>query len=257
MQEVVDLWLKTPAEPGRMSCVPPSVLKNEQGNQVCRRVRMEGDEPVVAKILKVAGPWDRARRAPDRSGEHDIGSTLLPAHPIWAATAAQVNLPFGSSSAWEITEAVASVFHVDPVMALLAFVFASGASPQGRDEIAGALLTAWDESRLGPEVLVAAWDSSWRQEWRDDIAPVKVAAMLTTLAEAGGLALVWPLLTRIAEELAGMEKLPTGVATVLESVLHLLPEVPGKPDLPTVAALAARKGSSKAIKVARQIVAAD
>ena len=257
VQEVVDLWLTTPAEPGRMSCVPPSIFGNEQSNQVCRRVRMEGDEPVVAKILKVAGPWDRARRAPERSGEHEIGSTLLPAHPIWAATAAQVNLPFGSSSAWEITEAVASVFHVDPVMALLAFVFASGASPQGRDEIAGALLTAWDESRLGPEVLVAAWDSSWRQEWRDDIAPVKVAAMLTTLAEAGGLALAWPLLTRIAEELAGAEKLPIGVATVLESVLHLLPEVPGKPDLPTVAALAARKGSSKAIKVARQIVAAD
>ena len=257
VQEVVDLWLTTPAEPGRMSCVPPSIFGNEQSNQVCRRVRMEGDEPVVAKILKVAGPWDRTRRAPERSGEHDIGSTLLPAHPIWAATAAQVNLPFGSSSAWEITEAVASVFHVDPVMALLAFVFASGASPQGRDEIAGALLSAWDESRLSPEVLVAAWDSSWRQEWRDDIAPVKVASMLTTLAEAGGLALAWPLLTRIAEELAGMEKLPTGVATVLESVLHLLPEVPGKPDLPTVAALAARKGSSKAIKVARQIVAAD
>ena len=257
VQEVVDLWLSTPAEPGRMSCVPPSIFGNEQSNQVCRRVRMEGDEPVVAKILKVAGPWDRARRAPERSGEHEIGSTLLPAHPIWAATAAQVNLPFGSSSAWEITEVIASVFHVDPVMALLAFVFASGASPQGRDEIAGALLSAWDESRLGPEVLVAAWDSSWRQEWRDDIAPVKVAAMLTTLAEAGGLALAWPLLTRIAEELAGMEKLPTGVATVLESVLHLLPEVPGKPDLPTVAALATRKGSSKAIKVARQIVAAD
>ena len=257
VQEVVDLWLSTPAEPGRMSCAPPSVFGNEQSNHACRRVRMEGDEPVVAKILKVAGPWDRARRAPDRSGEHDIGSALLPAHPLWAATAAQATLPFGSSSAWEITEAVASVFHVDPVMALLAFVFASGASPQGRDEIAGALLTAWDESRLSPEVLVAAWDSSWRQEWRDDIAPVKVAAMLTTLAEAGGLALAWPLLTRIAEELAGTDKLPTGVATVLESVLHLLPEVPVKPDLPTVAALAARKGSSKAIKVARQIVAAD
>ena len=164
---------------------------------------MEGDEPVVAKILKVAGPWDRARRAPDRNGEHEIGSTLLPAHPIWAATAAQVNLPFGSSSAWEITEAVASVFHVDPVMALLVLVFTSEASPQGRDEIAGALLTAWDESRLNPEALVAAWESPWRQEWRDDIAPVKVASMLTSISEAGGLALAWPLLTRIAEELAG------------------------------------------------------
>ena len=257
VQEIVDLWLKTPAEPGRMSFVPPGSPGNEQNDQACHRVRMEGDEPVIAKTLGIAGPWDETRRAPERSGEHDIGSTLLPAHPIWATTAAQVNLPFGSSSGWEITEAIASVFHVDPPMALIAFVFASGASPQGRDEIAGALLTAWDESRLNPEMLVAAWESPWRQEWRDDIAPVKVAAMLTTLAEAGGLALAWPLLTRIAEELAGTDKLPTGVATVLESVLNFLPEVPEKPDLPTIAALAARKGNSKAIKVARQIVTAD
>ena len=257
VQEIVDLWLKTPAEPGRMSFVPPGSPGNEQNDQACHRVRMEGDEPVIAKTLGIAGPWDETRRAPERSGEHDIGSTLLPAHPVWATTAAQVNLPFGSSSGWEITEAIASVFHVDPAMALIAFVFASGASPQGRDEIAGALLTAWDESRLNPEVLVAAWESPWRQEWRDDIAPVKVAAMLTSIAEAGGLALAWPLLTRIAEELAGVEKLPTGVATVLESVLNFLPEVPEKPDLPNITALAARKGSSKTVKVARRIVAAD
>ena len=257
VQEIVDLWLRTPAEPGRMSFVPPGSPGNEQSDQACHRVRMEGDEPVIAKTLGIAGPWDETRRAPERSGEHDIGSTLLPAHPIWATTAAQVNLPFGSSSGWEITEAIASVFHVDPAMTLIAFVFASGASPQGRDEIAGALLTAWDESRLNPEVLVAAWESPWRQEWRDDIAPVKVAAMLTSIAEAGGLALAWPLLTRIAEELAGVEKLPTGVATVLESVLNFLPEVPEKPDLPNITALAARKGNSKAMKVARRIVAAD
>lgn len=257
VQEVVDLWLKTPAEPGRMSFVPPCSPGNEQNDQACHRVRVEGDEPVIAKTLGITGPWDETRRAPERSGEHDIGSTLLPAHPVWATTAAQVNLPFGSSSGWEITEAIASVFHVDPAMTLIAFVFASGASPQGRDEIAGALLTAWDESRLNPEVLVAAWESPWRQEWRDDIAPVKVAAMLTSIAEAGGLALAWPLLTRIAEELAGVEKLPTGVATVLESVLNFLPEVPEKPDLPNITALAARKGSSKTVKVARRIVAAD
>ena len=257
VQEIVDLWLKTPAEPGRMSFVPPGSPGNEQNDQACHRVRMEGDEPVIAKTLGIAGPWDETRRAPERSGEHGIGSTLLPAHPIWATTAAQVNLPFGSSSGWEITEAIASVFHVDPAMVLIAFVFASGASPQGRDEIAGALLTAWDESRLNPEMLVAAWESPWRQELRDDIAPAKVAAMLTSIAEAGGLALAWPLLTRIAEELAGTDKLPTGVATVLESVLNFLPEVPEKPDLPNIRTLAARKGNSKAMKVARRIVAAD
>ena len=78
--------------------------------------------------------------------------------------------------------------------------------------------------------------------------------MLTSIAEASGLALAWPLLTRIAEELAGTDKLPTGVATVLESVLNLLPEAPEKPDLPNITALAARKGNSKTVKVARRIV---
>ena len=78
--------------------------------------------------------------------------------------------------------------------------------------------------------------------------------MLTSIAEAGGLALAWPLLTRIAEELAGTDKLPTRVATILESVLNFLPEVPEKPDLPNITTLAARKSNSKTVKVARRIV---
>ena len=38
-------------------------------------------------------------------------------------------------------------------------------------------------------------------------------------------------------------------------MLNFLPEAPEKPDLPNITALAARKGNSKAMKVARRIVA--
>ncbi|VEH68830.1 DUF7824 domain-containing protein [Arachnia propionica] len=249
VQEIVDLWLKTPAEPGRMEFAAPGFRK---GARARHRVRVAGDEPVVAKALGIKGPWNKTYQGP--SGflrERHAGRDLLPAHPTRMAMVALASPD--ETSAEEFTDA-ALVIRFDTVLVLTGLIFASAAPPQGRDEIAGALLTAWDESRLNPEMLVAAWESPWRQELRDDIAPVKVAAMLTSIAEAGGLALAWPLLTRITEELAGTDKLPTGVATILESVLNLLPEVPEKPDLPNITALAARKGNSKTVKVARRIV---
>ena len=249
VQEIVDLWLKTPAEPGRMEFAAPGFRKGARARQ---RVRVAGDEPVVAKALGIKGPWNKTYQGP--SGflrERHAGRDLLPAHPTRMAMVALASPD--ETSAEEFTDA-ALVIRFDTVLVLTGLIFASAAPPQGRDEIAGALLTAWDESRLNPEMLVAAWESPWRQEWRDDIAPVKVAAMLTSIAEAGGLALAWPLLTRIAEELAGTDKLPTGVATILESVLNFLPEVPEKPDLPNITTLAARKSNSKTVKVARRIV---
>ena len=249
VQEIVDLWLKTPAEPGRMEFAAPGFRKGTRARQ---RVRVAGDEPVVAKALGIKGPWNKTYQGP--SGflrERHAGRDLLPAHPTRMAMVALASPD--ETSAEEFTDA-ALVIRFDTVLVLTGLIFASAAPPQGRDEIAGALLTAWDESRLNPEMLVAAWESPWRQEWRDDIAPVKAAAMLTTLAEAGGLALAWPLLTRIAEELAGTDKLPTGAATILESVLNFLPEVPEKPDLPNITTLAARKSNSKTVKVARRIV---
>lgn len=253
VQEIVDLWLKTPAEPGRMEFAAPGFRKGARARQ---RVRVAGDEPVVAKALGIKGPWNKTYQGP--SGflrERHAGRDLLPAHPTRMAMVALASPD--ETSAEEFTDAAVLVIRFDTVLVLTGLIFASAAPPQGRDEIAGALLTAWDESRLNPEMLVAAWESPWRQELRDDIAPAKVAAMLTSIAEASGLALAWPLLTRIAEELAGTDKLPTGVATILESVLNFLPEVPEKPDLPNITTLAARKGNSKAMKVARRIVAAD
>ena len=75
----------------------------------------------------------------------------------------------------------------------------------------------------------------------------------------GGLALVWPLLTTIAEEIAAQETIPAPDSTVLEAVLHHLPEVQAAGiaiDLPNTTALATRPVLLKAVKIAQLIAQA-
>ena len=67
---------------------------------------------------------------------------------------------------------------------------------------------------------------------------------------------MWPLLTAMAEEIAGQERIPAPASTVLESLLHYLPEVRAagvSVDLPNVTALANRNSPTKAVKVAKLI----
>ena len=80
---------------------------------------------------------------------------------------------------------------------------------------------------------------------------------LGRIADAGGLALTWPLLTTMAEEISGQERIPAPASTVLESLLHYFPKVraAGIPvDLPNVTELARRKALIKAVRVAKLIV---
>ena len=135
-----------------------------------------------------------------------------------------------------------------------------------RDRVAEALLTAWDEGRLRPGDLVDAWRSLWWDDLNDTSwtrretwphSPAKTVTILCTVADAGGLALAWPLLAAIAEELAEQRKTTAATGTALEAVLRYLPEVQAAGvavDLPNVATLAARKSNSKAVTIARRIV---
>ncbi|MFC2688392.1 MAG: hypothetical protein ACFN3I_14760, partial [Arachnia propionica] len=153
-----------------------------------------------------------------------------------------------------------------PVLSFVTLAVISGAALKDRDRVAEALLTAWDEGRLRPGDLVDAWRSPWWDELNDmprakyetwPHSPAKTVTVLCTIADAGGLALAWPLLVTIAEELAGQRKTTAATATALEAVLRHLPEVRAAGvavDLPNVAALAARKGNGKAVTVARRIV---
>ena len=119
------------------------------------------------------------------------------------------------------------------------------------------LIDAWHDGRLLPSDLVAAWRNPWRARLKTP--PHRLVKTLDHVADTGGLALVWPLLVEVCEELAGMKQVPASALGLLEAVLRYLPEVRAAGiavDLPNVAALATRKGTSKAVTVAKRIVEA-
>ena len=126
--------------------------------------------------------------------------------------------------------------------------------PKSWDEAAVLLIDAWNDNRLLPSDLVAAWRNPWRALLKTP--PHRLVKTLNHVADTGGLALVWPLLVEVCEELAGMKQVPASALGLLEAVLHHLPEVQAARvavDLPNVATLAARKGTSKAVTVAKRI----
>ena len=129
--------------------------------------------------------------------------------------------------------------------------------PESWDEAAVLLIDAWNDGRLLASDLVAAWRNPWRTRLKTP--PHRLVKTLNHVADTGGLALVWPLLVEVCEELAGMKQIPASALGLLEAVLRYLPEVRAAGiavDLPNVAALAARKGNSKAVTVAKRIVEA-
>ena len=199
--------------------------------------------------------------------DSEAALTLLPEHPTRpAALVLQElghNYPTDAVAGFLPVTAVAGRF--GPVLSFVALAVISGAALKDRDRVAEALLTAWDEGRLRPGDLVDAWRSPWWDELNDmprvkyetwPHSPAKTVTVLCTIADAGGLALAWPLLVAIAEELAGQQKTTAATATTLEAVLRHLPEVRAAGvavDLPNTTALATRKGNSKAVTVARRI----
>ena len=140
---------------------------------------------------------------------------------------------------------------VDPLLCFAALATVSQIPRP--DAVADALLTAWDEGRLAPSDLALAWSSPLAEHWV--LNPSRLTAMTAMIAEAGGLALAWPLLLAVAESLAGATRRPASTGSVLETLLSYLPEVPGGALLPNIAALAASKGTTKAHRVAREIIA--
>ena len=129
--------------------------------------------------------------------------------------------------------------------------------PDAWDEAAVLLIDAWNDGRLLPSDLVAAWRNPWRTRLKTP--PHRLVKTLNHVADTGGLALVWPLLTTIAEEIAAQETIPAPDSMVLEAVLHHLPEVQAAGiaiDLPNTTALATRPVLLKAVKIAQLIAQA-
>lgn len=232
----------------------------------------EPDLDAVIRIETVRDDGTEVHFQPSGSILHDSDSeaalTLLPEHPT--RPAALVLQDLGNYSPTKAVDDFLPIARVagrfGPVLSFVALAVISGAALKDRDRVAEALLTAWDEGRLRPGDLVDAWRSPWWDDLNDmprakyetwPHSPAKTVTVLCTIADAGGLALAWPLLAAIAEELAGQRKTTAATATALEAVLRYLPEVQAAGvavDLPNVATLAARKGNSKAVTVAKRIV---
>ncbi|MDO5082880.1 MAG: hypothetical protein Q4D89_05710 [Arachnia propionica] len=281
LAEVIDLWASTTPEPAE-PVLRPTGTRGEEGLHVVGDAlgwhEALGLDTVwqhpypcdtgyrnhhVADLAEVwPGPADDYLHAP----AHDVVLRLMPQHlgrPAWRA---MLRLRWAeiADSLTGIVSCIEVAPRVTEPVTTAALAVAATVAAKDRDRIAAPLLAAWDEGRLTADDLLAGWHSpAWelvnRARGRNpvDRSPAKITALLAVLAEAGGLALVWPLLVEIAEELAAAEKIPAATSTVLETVLALLPEVPHAIDLPNIAALAARKGSSKAITLARAVTEAS
>ena len=229
-------------------------------------------EPDDTTRIESAGDDDAEVRVQPRESlihisDSEATLTLLPAHPSRPATLVLQDL--GNYSPTKAVDGFLPIAGVaerfGPVLSFVTLAVISGAALKDRDRVAEALLTAWDEGRLRPGDLVDAWRSPWWEDLNDTSwtrretwphSPAKTVTVLCTVADAGALALAWPLLVAIAEELAGQQKTTAATATALDAVLRYLPEVRAAGvtvDLPNVAALAARKGNGKAVTVAKRI----
>ena len=237
------LWREATVEP------PSYLVDNPVGWR--RPISVRGDEPWWHEMLGVA------------SREHCIPAHLLPTH-----LARPVGEVFndiarsGPAAALErLLDCLAVARRVDEPLAVATLATAGVIPVKDRASLAAELLQAWDEGRLIPDDLATAWHSPlWERFWPSNAylcierADAKVAALLALIAEAGGLAMAWPLLIEIAERAAGAEQIPATASGVLETVLAFLPDVPHQVELPNMCALAGRKGRSKAITTARAIV---
>lgn len=122
-----------------------------------------------------------------------------------------------------------------------------------------AVRNAWHRGLLRPGVADLG-----QLDWVE--TPVRLAvlaAVLRDMAEQGMLPLVWPVLCDMASYESAAERVPQGTAETMEVMAYLLPSVLAAVreghttteslELPGVWALAARKGSSKAVHAARAL----
>jgi len=250
---VIDHWRNHPARPGELRFLPTPEARDGVASPM--HVEVDGDEPAVHELLGIRSHWTLPYRPVHPSQEDPWVLVLLPEHPTRPAGLA---LQAAGTFALNIFEhIVATAPRFGPVASFVSLVLTSEATQKERDRTAALILTAWDEERLTPDDLVTAWNSPWRRSWR--ISVPRIATTLGRIADAGGLALVWPLLTSIAEEIAGQDLIPAPESTVLEAVLHHLPEAQAAGitvNLPNTTALATRTVPLKAVKIAQLIVQA-
>ena len=224
--------------------------------------RVLGDEPACLDLLGLRRAW-RRRGSDWFSGHPALSAGLLPTRTLRpTAMMLRRHLTGHRQSPGNCAVLIGSARRVHPALVLLALHVLPDADAADREELASALLGAWEDGRLRPDALVEAW----RGPWRDDDAPLDasaVGALLVAVARAGALALVWPALRLVAEDLAATSPMTASASAVLESLTGLLPDVidarrrgaaGAETRMPAIRRLAAGSGGNRAVRSARVLV---
>lgn len=253
LAEVLAAWRDHPA--------PPTELAPPEDGSSFREARICGGKPLVFELLGLPPTDQPAEPATNWTNtEHPFALQLFPTFPaVPALQFLQVLTVAWERQGWWALRALqrfaGTTRSFGPVPSLAVIGVCTQLPPNTWDEAAVLLIDAWNDGRLLPSDLAAAWRNPWRARLK--IPLHRLVKTLNHVADTGGLALVWPLLVEVCEELAGMKQVPASALGLLEAVLHYLPEVRAAGvavDLPNVAALATRKGNGKAVTVARRIV---
>lgn len=149
---------------------------------------------------------------------------------------------------------VTAVPRLGPVTSLAFLALISDTITKDCDHAVILILMAWDEECLTVDDFISARRSPWHGI-REFSAP-RATETLGRITDARGLALTWPPLTAMAEEISGQEWIPVPASTVLESLPYYLPEVraAGIPvDLSNVTVLVRRKAPIRAVRAAKLI----
>ena len=253
-EEAIRAWRAAPPGEPELVVAEQAVLKRMLRGQR-RGVKVIGDESPLVEVLGLGAEWDRSPWWRPQLDDWGWGTRLLPRHPGQAWGWLLNCAPRWSAASWLGTIGE-TVPRFGALGSFVALVITATGRREKEEEMATALVSAWDEGRVTADDLVAAWRSPWWQEWwwRGQRDPRRLARVLIMVAESGGLQLAWPLLVTATEEIAAMDPLPDDAYESLEAVLRYLPEVPEQPPMSAVAALAKRRSSSKAVRAARQIV---
>ncbi len=253
LDEVIRAWQDVPAAPGQWRLTPKASLPGHSRFDV----EVSGDVPATHSLLGLRNAWSVDYRP--KGGWRFGGLTALclaPQHPTRPAAWVLGSLMDAApSEALRLFEVFLTATRWDPIVGVLTFAIAATTAPKQRDQVAAALLGVWEEGRVTAEDLLLAWHDERRILLAP--SPAKVFATLDIVAEAGGLALVWPLLVTIAEEQCALAPVPAATGQMLERLLAYLPEVQAAGvavELPGVTALAAGRGKSKIITVAQMLV---
>lgn len=223
LSDVIAAWRDQPTPPGRLVGDDPE------------SATLEGGETPLLALLDLP----HGSRNSDLSPAFE--ATACPGMPFSARKALRL---LATHPGWQVLDtlapALAAASRFEPLLALAVVAIGGNLAKARHENYANLLVDAWDQGRLTPDDLVSAWRNPQLQWFT--VRPQRLAEVLDVVAEAGGLALVWPLLNAVAEDLLARRKPPVSLRAVLDVLAAHQPDVPADaaPTGPVAAALARR-----------------